>query len=349
MSVSQAAPIRNLLPASIAALAIGVFLLVCVAAAQGDDTPGNEAPAPKVARTAYVEFGTLLREDKLLKRKQQELAEMLEITTIALENESAPLIEDQRRIRSTQLPSTREYRQAMRKQLELETSLYEAKLGFEQQTQKDLKNFAIERFKALRNLVRDIALEKGYTEVLNIAGDAEKVEAAEDFQALQQQLLVSPVLYYEPANNITPLVLAKAEELWGEHITLGELELLDDKGAPVAVKEEPVPDQLDSEGKPVMRRVVELRLGQVYNVKVQVKDRGTVLAADAPRASVRWSRFGTGTGTIDDVGRYSAPAEWPKDDREFVIRARSAIDPTVSREVYVRLLDKDGKPRPPKE
>lgn len=349
MSASVPGSIRSTLPAVLAALAIGVFLFVCVAAAQSEGAGEGEKPAPAASGgTAYVDFLSILKDDYLLRRKQQELADQLQSSTFELEQAFEPQIAEQRRIRAEKVPSAREYRQAMREQLSLETRLYEEKLMLEQLAQQEIKNFGIERFKALRSLVRDIAIENGYSVAMNFVREPEKIEGVEDFQALQQQLLVSPVLHFDVRHDITDKVKAKADELWREHISLADIVVTDSKGAAVVVKEEEVPDAKDKDGKPVMRRVVELRLGNVYQLAVSVKDRGNDLAAGSPRAVVRWIRTGTGTGTVDDVGRFTTPAEWPKDEREFVIRARSAIDPTISRDVFVRLVDKDGKPRPAK-
>ncbi|MEZ5991570.1 MAG: OmpH family outer membrane protein [Planctomycetota bacterium] len=308
----------------------------------------NTPPIPR--RTAYVDFLSLLKSDRLLLGKQQEMAESMQREMDDIDKRFGKLIQEQARIRELNMPDSIAYRQAMNKQLELERQRYQEKLLFEQLTQAELRDFAIDRFKKLRNLAADIAKGKGYNEVLNIVRNIDEVTGGQnDFQALQQQLLVSPVLYYESAHDITDDVTKKADELWGETISF----VVWDEEAKAGGIEFYVIDPAKPEepGKLVSRNAageIEIRLGQKGDFKISVLDKGEPAAS--PRDRVNWSKRGVNVGELaSGAGSYTSPEKFPPNGDTFIVTVRSMVDPTVSETVTIRLLDKDGKPMPAKE
>lgn len=301
-------------------------------------------PTPR--RTAYVDFLNLLKQDAPLKRKQQEIALNVEKRVDDIDRRWLVQIDAQQKIKTTNKVDSRAYRQAMQKQLEFERKRYQEKLELEQIAQADLRDYGIERFKALRNLARDIAKKQGYNEVLNIVRDIEDVAGnQDDFQALQQQLLVSPVLYFEAEHDITDIVDKQAQAEWGETISFIEWDDEAKRGGVTFTLK-------DEEGKETLVKrnadgEIEVRLGQKGAFKITVLDKGEPAAAD--RAQVRWTKGGANSGDLsEDTGEYEAPEEFPLNDT-FVVTARSAVDPTVTERVKIRLLDKDGNPKPAEE
>jgi hypothetical protein len=172
--------------------------------------------------------------------------------------------------------------------------------------------------------------------------DIEDVAGArDDFQALQQQLLVSPVLYFESGHDITKQVDEEAQALWGETLSMIKYDEAAQRGGVTFSLEGAETDHKRNEASEI-----ELRLGQKGTFRVQLLDKGQ--PAEAERAEVRWTLRGpAGSGQIDeDTGLYTAPEEFPLRGDALVIVARSIVDPTVTQTVVVRLLDKDGKRRP---
>lgn len=335
---------------SLAALAVvllaGVFAGGVLVRANVDAQDG----APEPRRTAYVDFLSLLKSDNLLRGKQQEKSEEMQREMDSIDKSFGLLVQEQQRIRELNKPDTIAYRQAMNKQLDLERQRYQQKLMIEQLTQADLRDFAIERFRKLRNLAADIAKAKGYNEVLNIVRNIEEVAAGQnDFQALQQQLLVSPVLYYESAHDITDAVKSKAEEIWGETISFAAWDAEKKTGGIAFAATDP--NNSENPSVPVARNAegeIEVRLGQSGSFSIVVLDKGE--PAKDKRARVTWSRRGVNVGELETRdGAYTAPAEAPPGGATFTITVRSTVDPTVSEQVVIRLLDKDGKRLPDKE
>ncbi|MCA8917534.1 MAG: OmpH family outer membrane protein [Planctomycetes bacterium] len=329
-----------------AVLTAGVFAGGVLVRANVDAQDGT--PVPR--RTAYVDFLSLLKSDRLLLGKQQEMAESMQRQMDDIDKRFGKLIQEQARIRELNKPDTIAYRQAMNKQLELERQRYQEKLLFEQLTQAELRDFAIDRFKKLRNLAADIAKGKGYNEVLNIVRNIDDVTGGQnDFQALQQQLLVSPVLYYESAHDITDAVTKKADELWGETISFV---VWDEETKAGGIQFSIVdPANPEEPGKPVVRNAageIEIRLGQQGAFKISVLDKEE--PAVSPRDRVNWSKRGVNVGDLGaSAGAYIAPEKFPPNGDTFTVTVRSMVDPTVSETVTIRLLDKDGKPMPAEE
>lgn len=330
---------------SFAALAVallaGAFTSGVLINANADAQP---AAPPEPRRTAYVDFLSLLKKDAPLKREQQNIQLKVERQITAIDKRWKVEIDAQQEIKVKNKVDSRQYRQAMQKQLDAERKRFQEKLEIEQIAQADLRDYGIERFKALRNLARDIAKKGGYNEVLNIVRDIEEVAGTQDdFQALQQQLLVSPVLYFETAHDITDTVNDAAQKEWGETISFNAYDEEAKRGG-IAV-------ETIGEGAGELKRNAEgeyeIRLGQKANFKISVLDKGE--PAKDERAEVRWTKSGVNTGDLEeDTGIYTAPEAFPLQDM-FVVTVRSAVDPTVVERVVIRLLDKDGKPKPAEE
>ncbi|MCB9933185.1 MAG: hypothetical protein H6841_07180 [Planctomycetes bacterium] len=323
------------------ALLAGAFTGGVLVNANADAQP---AAPPEPRRTAYIDFLSLLKKDKPLAIKQVEIAQDVERNMADIEKRWGEEIKAQEEIKRSRLPDTRDYRKAMEKQLDAARSMYEEKLRFEQLAQEDLRSFGIERFQALQNLARDEAKQRGYNEVLNIVRKIEEVSAQEDsFQALQQQLLISPVLYFEETHDITDAVQAAADKLWGSTITMkpynaetgvGGISFVVQGGAEALKR--------NAEGE------IEIRLGQSGEFKVQVLDKDA--PAEGAAAEVDWIKRGLDTGELGKKGEYKAPDAFPVAAGDtFTVTVRSKKDPTISEEVTIRLLDKDGKPMPPKD
>ncbi|MCA8916249.1 MAG: hypothetical protein KDB90_12635 [Planctomycetes bacterium] len=299
-----------------------------------------EAGKPEPRRTAYVDFLTLLKSDKPLAIKQQEIAEAMDTTMADIEKRWGDEIKAQQRERDLHKPNTHEYRQAMQKQLDAARNMYEEKLQYEQLAKSELREYGIERFRALKNLAADTAKKDGYNEVLNIVHDIEDVTTQEDsFQALQQQLLISPVLYFEAEHDISAKVQAEADKLWGSNISIIPF---DDKagtgGVAFILKDAKDALKRNADGE------IEIRLGQEGTFGAQVLEKEQPAAGD--KAKVRWTKRGINVGELGEGGGYKAPTEFPVAGDTFVVIVRSAVDPTVSEEVTIRLLDKDGNRKP---
>jgi hypothetical protein len=301
-----------------------------------------EAGKPEPRRTAYVDFLSLLKDDKPLARKQVDVADEMRKTMDEIDSRWEVKILAQKRIRDQNLPHTKAYRDAMHAQLEAEMERYQEKLYAEQLFQEDVRKFGITRFKELRNLTRDLAKKSGYNEVLNIVRDIDKLGGnQDDFQALQQQLLVSPVLYYEVDHDITDQVKVAAKAIWDETITFEAHDKVTGIGGIVL--------NLDGEAAPLKRNAadeIEVKLGQKGSFVILVQDKG--VPAVGPRAATRWFKRGLGVGELSEDGKYTAPEAFPVGGDTFDVTVRSAIDPTVEQTVTIRLLDKDGKRMPAK-
>lgn len=301
----------------------------------------SDQKVPEARRTAYVDFLSLLKKDQPLARKQIEIAEDVDQTMAEIEKRWGEVIKAQDEIKRTKKPDTRDYRKAMEEQLNAARRMFEEKLDYEQRSLEDLRNFGIKRFKELRNLATDEARQRGYNEVLNIVREFKDVTAQEDsFQALQQQLLISPVLFYEESHDITEAVQAAADKLWGSNITM--VAYAEGKGGiNFTVKDGAEAVKRNAEGE------VEIRLGQEGRFGAEVLEKGA--PAQGAAAEVRWSKRGLDTGELTEAGEYKSPAEFPVAGDTFTVTVRSKKDPTISEEVTIRLLDKDGNRMPPRE
>lgn len=329
-----------------AALLLAVLVGGALIGAQADpvDAPGEstkpEQKTPEARRTAYVDFLSLLKQDLPLRQKTLDIADDVEREMAEIEKRWGEVIKAQDEIKRLKKPDTRDYRKAMEEQLYAARRMFEEKLSYEQAAQDELRNFGIKRFKELRNLATDEAKQRGYNEVLNIVREFKDVTAQEDsFQALQQQLLISPVLYYEASHDITDAVQAAANKLWGSNISMAGF--ADGKGGiSYIVKDSTEAVKRNAEGE------IEIRLGQQGQFGIQVLEKGE--PATGASAEVRWIKRGLDTGELTEKGEYKAPEEFPAGDT-FTVTVRSKKDPTVSEEVTIRLLDKDGKRMPPKD
>lgn len=344
---------RILARLSFAALALAVLAGALVGGAyigaQADpvDNPksnneaGTDQKLPQARRTAYVDFLSLLKKDQPLARKQIEIAEDVDLTMAEIEKRWGEVIKAQDEIKRTRNPDSRDYRKAMEEQLDAARRMFEEKLDYEQRSLEDLRNFGITRFRALRNLATDEARKRGYNEVLNIVREFKDVAAQEDsFQALQQQLLISPVLFYEESHDITEAVQAAADKEWGSNITM--VSYADGKGGvSYTAKDGAEAVKRNADGE------IEIRLGQQGRFGIQVLEKGE--PAQGAAAEVRWSKRGLDTGELTEQGEYKSPAEFPVAGDTFTVTVRSKKDPTISEEVTIRLLDKDGNRMPPKE
>jgi Skp family chaperone for outer membrane proteins len=198
-------------------MVLGMFTMAAFVNVKADPVPTVEPAAPKVA---YVDFRELLRKYGPLQRAQFEIAQDLEMILQGVDGRYADQIAAHEATLRNYEPDHRNYRVADRALIQLERSILQEKLLAEQQAQADLRDAGIEAFSRLRSLVTDVARQRGYSQVLNILRDPQTAATAQpDFQMLQQQLLVSPVLVFDSAHDLTDEVLARGDELWGTHIS----------------------------------------------------------------------------------------------------------------------------------
>jgi Skp family chaperone for outer membrane proteins len=310
-------------------MVLGMFTMAAFVNVKADPVPTVEPAAPKVA---YVDFRELLRKYGPLQRAQFEIAQDLEMILQGVDGRYADQIAAHEATLRNYEPDHRNYRVADRALIQLERSILQEKLLAEQQAQADLRDAGIEAFSRLRSLVTDVARQRGYSQVLNILRDPQTAATAQpDFQMLQQQLLVSPVLVFDSAHDLTDEVLARGDELWGTHISF---------------RNEKIHCTLDGESLDVNEEgEYEVRLGQTVVFSVEVLQRDELLDPGHPDAGVRWFREGgLDGGSLDRLtGEYSAPSDNPG-RHTFRVLVRSQLDPTVSAEVTVRLLNADGSP-----
>lgn len=321
---------RALTRISLAALAVmlcaGVFIGTVLTSA--DDA--TETPKPEPRRTAYVDFLKLLKNDQPLARKQLTVASEMQKDQDSIDRTWETRILQYKRTREQNKPNTKTYRDAMLAQLEAEKQRYQEKLLSEQVYQEELRGYGIERFKALKALTADIAKQRGYNEVLNIVNIDDVANTRDDFQALQQQLLVSPVLYHEPEHNITEVVKTEAKRMWDEHITLAAYDKEKNTGGiEFTVEGEAAALVRNAEGE------IEIKLGQKGAFKVAIFDKGK--PAEGARAEVRFYKRGFAVGDFKEDGTYTAPEAMPAGGATFEVTVRSAIDPTVEQKVTIRL------------
>ena len=317
--------VASLLFAVAAGFVLGGFAL----GASADAQPGTEPPAPK---TAYVDFLTLLKEDRKLRGEQQRIDFELGKLMDELIAEYQPKIIAQQEQLKLNKPDTREYRVAMARLLDLQRKVTEEKLVLETSAQLDLRTAGIEAFKELRRIVGELAKAQGYTQVLNIVRNPEKVaEAQGDFQALLQQLVLSPVLIFDAAHDLTDKALAESKRQRGQSYRV-EIYAVGADGAELKPLEqgEQNPDKVE----------YEIKLGESLQLKARVfNEEGKPV--EGKEAAVQWKRLGIMTGTVQADGKYAAPEEMPKSDQVRVI-AINSVDPSARDELVVRLLNKDG-------
>ncbi|MBK9974903.1 MAG: hypothetical protein IPP14_09025 [Planctomycetes bacterium] len=332
---------RNIARISFATLILGLLAGIAVTSI------GLRADAQpeKPFKVAYVDFLNLLKDDKKLKRDNLKIAIEAERQMAQLQADSQPKLEELQDSLKNLKPHQAAYVSQMSKLIDLNRKFIEERLRIETAGQTEVRDSAIQAYIELRTLVTNLAKERGYSQVLNIVRNPEKVaEAQGDVRALQQQLLISPVIYYEPADDLTDLVAAEAAKTRNIDIKVSLKEAVaigaDGKaGAALShlVKDDTAnPDKID----------FELKLGESIQLKVDVLDKGATAQGD--NARVVWNRMGVRTGTIDDNGKFTAPAEAPKRnngdlDDVVTLVCRSMEDPTVSVEVRIRLLNKEGK------
>jgi hypothetical protein len=288
-----------------------------------------KAAAPEAPKTAYIDFLSLLKKDKLLAKEQFLIQEKLQGQLIErnlqFKEDEAANLESVKGLKAED-PLVR---QAMNKMNDLR---YKYELEMQQIRmlgEEALRKEGIEGFQRLRGLTNTVATNLGYTQVLNIAGNlSEVLDASQnDFQALQQQLLLSPVLMYDPAHNITKAVEERAKEEWDLGIAVADI-----TASIVAANGGGVPLVRNAAGE------FEITLGQIVQFTAAVTAKEQLAEGDA--AKVVWRRTGIGAGALDDkTGKYTAPDTMPQGGDTFEVIVRSMEDPTITKRVTIRLIN----------
>ncbi|MHC4841481.1 MAG: hypothetical protein ACYTDT_11120 [Planctomycetota bacterium] len=326
-------------------LLVCTALIVGLAAGAGFNFSSAEAqPATEVAeapKTAYVDFLSVLKNFSPLQRDQAAISLKLELALQDEEADYGPKIKEASKIMEQQKPQSKKYRDAMDLRLSLQHELYEAQLQAQQAAQADLRDAGIEWFGKLKADVSKIAKQKGYTQVLNIVLDLKAVAAREDLKVLQQQLLVSPVLYFEKEHDITEAVEEYVTEKWGLHISFTEgkeIDVADAEGKPFAAATEAELKALDLSADDA---------DFIVKFGTKLKFKANVLKKDQPAtgkdAEVSYRRIGIGGGEIDREGNYTAPEDFPRNTDIIEIRVTSKMDPQVQQSVKLLIVDSEGK------
>lgn len=323
--------------ASIATLLLGI----CVGIVMGGlavHTQADTEPPPPSPRTAYVDFLSLLKDDSKLRREQARIADMARSEMEEIESRYMPQFEALVQIRKNNAVNEARHIQAKAQLEALHLDVANKKAEIEYSAQSSLRRYAITAFKELRELATSIAKARGYTQVLNMVSDLDRVaESPEDFRALQQQLLLSPVLYFEPEHDLTVVIRAEAEKQRGLNVKLEvrkavSLDAERKEGAELVrlAKDDSNPDRIDWEVK--LEDTIRILAG------VTVRDQ----AAEGDDAGLLFSRTTYLGGKVEEDGTYIAPAEAPKDTDVVEIRVASYLDPSVNQTLRIRLLNKDG-------
>jgi Spy/CpxP family protein refolding chaperone len=314
--------------------AAAVFVALIAGLIAGSAITGSQdQPAPEPARTAYVDFLSLLKDYHPLRtataRIQREADRQQTAKSVKFEDEARKLHE----IIKTKPADSREAREALstlinvraRGRLELAT----LKLAVEE----DMRREGVTAFERVRAKASDIARTQGYTELINIVGDESREAGADaSIKQLERQLMISPVLMFDSKHDITETVRSAIKEQWDPGISMAEEGIM-------CVVENDAPLSKNAAGE------FEIRLGQKVKFSVQVLKKGEQAKDDD--AKVEWIRSGVATGTIDsDTGEYQAPEEAPLAGDIFEIFVMSLADPAISKKASVRLLDKEGKRLP---
>ncbi len=286
---------------------------------------GKEPEAPK---TAYIDFLSLLKADKMLAKAQFEIQEanqqLLYERNLKFKKEEAAIAKSVKDLKAEN-PAVRKAMNDMndlRYNFELEIQ------SIRMSGEKDMRKEGADGFKRLRGLTDTVAKSMGYTQVLNIAGDLSEVLGSgdSDFQALQQQLVLSPVLMYDPAHDITKAVEERAKAEYDPQIVFEDItaSVIAPNGGAVAIAR-------NAAGE------LEISLTQSVQFAVVVNAKGKPAEGDA--AKVVWRRTGIGAGALDDkTGKYTAPESMPQGGDTFEVIVRSMEDPTVTKRVTIRLI-----------
>lgn len=311
--------------ASLTVVALAAGLLLGSMMRLQADPPATVEPA----RTAYVDFFALLQDHHPLRRAQIDNALAFERRTQQIDDEFIPRINAEEDIKKNADLDGAEYLQAWRRQMDLEIRSFRLKLEEQQFAASELRRAYIEAFTNLRNMTNDFARARGYTQVLNIVRNhRDIVSASDDLEQLRQQLLISPVLMFDPAHDITDEVMKQAKAQWDPGVEFGPAGIT--AADPLGVE---LPRNAADE--------IEIRLGTKATFGVNVIVKGAPAVDDD--AKVSWGRTGLNAGDIDrDTGEYSAPQEFPAGGDTLTVFVASQADPTVTARVTVRLLDQDG-------
>ncbi|MBE7491629.1 MAG: hypothetical protein HS108_07735 [Planctomycetes bacterium] len=329
---------RNRINLVIVALALAAGALAGIAAGSGAGrVEARSADVPPV-KVAYVDFLSLFKGEKQLESDQRRIYAEAEELLQAIDVEMAPRVERLEADRRLYKPHEQKHWTAMQNLLAAQREYNTRRLKVESDAQKDLRAAAIDSFVRLRNLVTGIATQRGYSQVLNIVRNPEKAaEASDDFRVLQQQLLISPVIYYDKEHDLTDVVAAEAKKLWGVEIKI-ELD-----GATRVQSDGKEGEALArvAQGDDNKERIdFEVRLGESVRFRVKVTNNGQ--PATGRNADLSWWRTGIKSGEVKDDGSYRAPAECPEQSDIVTVRVRSLVDSTTL-DIRVRLVDKEGK------
>lgn len=322
---------------AVVALLVGV-LAGLFGAASDPRADAQTAPEPQPIKVAYVDFLGVFKDEPKLKADQRRIAAEAETQLQAIDESMAPKVDALEKDRKLYEPHDQRHWAAMQSLLRAQREYNVQRLDVESRAQAELRDAAIDSYKRLRTLVTDLATKRGYNQVVNVVRNPEKIaEASEDFRVLQQQLLISPVIYFDKDHDLTDLLAAETKRMWGIaiEIKVDGAVLVDAQGKDGA--EVPKVAQGDENKERIDFR---LKLGETMRVKTTITNNGQ--PAEGTNAGLAWTRLGLKSGEVKDTGVYTAPAECPSQSDIITVRVRSLVDSTTV-DIRIKLLDKDGK------
>lgn len=287
-------------------LAAGAALTTLIAQKGQADAQPSAAIEP--AKTCYVDFIKLLKEDTVLLGKQIEIAQGIEAYLRREAESYQKRIEAREKERKEHKPNTAKYRQATEDLIALQADFNRKKIKAEVTLQSDFAREAKIRYQQIRGYAIEIASRRGATEVMVISrAPAENL----DFTELQRQLMVSPVLHWDPAYDITDEVEKRAR-LDMSNEECDAVEVYNDKGEKLALKardEATNPDSIDYE----IALKGKFKLAGVFSDLDRASSKRVPMAAKD--ANPVWDLPSFGTGTIepqeDGTALYVAPDNLP--------------------------------------
>ncbi|MCC6572608.1 MAG: hypothetical protein IT462_02350 [Planctomycetes bacterium] len=309
-----------------------------------DPKDPKASQAPAVARTAYVDFVKLLKNDPLFLTAQLKEMHKLEIdmreeaTTF-----DAKHANDKKRLEAIK-PDEMEYRDLMKDIIESSAKSNRKRMTLESEAQRTIDEEAQKAFKRIKDLVAEISKTKGYSQVMLISSTPAK---GLKFDELQKQLLLSPMLIYPEEDDITKFV-----EKENFRRSYGYLEIGDSTAKEGTIENDGVWTE-DDKGNKTQRAAkdkvnnaadvwFECKVGARLSLKCAVTDldeNDKRVPAKPANAEVEWTLIRLQTGTLDEkTGVYTAPDAMPAAGDIVSIRVSCKKAPYKNTTIRVRLI-----------
>ncbi len=324
-------------------IATGMVLSAMIARSSQADAQAAVTLEPE--KTCYVDFMKLIKDDVVLLSKQIEIYQDIQADQRKEYEGYVKRMSALGKQRDVLQANDRKYRETTEGMIEEEARWSKSKIQAELALQSDVAKEAKIRFQQIRGYALDIAKQRGATQVLVISRTpADSL----DFSELQKQMMLTPVLYWNPAYDITDDVEKRAK-LDMDNSECDEAFAVDEKGAKrakLAEDKEKNPERIDYEV--ALKGTLSLR-GKFSDLD---KAAGKRIDMESVNARPIWDLRGFGVGTIlpapDGSATYTAPEVLPSSaDKEKGAVVEIEVAPEKSRSkgkvLRIRLLP------PPKE